>query len=89
MPIHEEGIKQGTRAAWSLWEMFYGGNYSEYQYVTFDAYFSFKQIDIDNSTALFEKLHPDSDFIDVLDRMNGIRTIMSRQVWRLIGLVEK
>jgi len=88
MPIHEEGIRQGTRAAWSLWEKFYGGNYSEYQYLTLDAYHSFKQIDNDSSPALFKKLHPNSDFIDVLSRMNGIRTIMLRQVWRLIEFVE-
>lgn len=87
-PIHEEGIRQNARAGWALWEMFYGGNYSDYQYVTLDAYYSFKQIENDITSPLFEKLHPNKDFNDVLKKANSIRSIVTREVWRLLEFVE-
>jgi hypothetical protein len=87
-PIHEEGIKQNARAGWALWEKFYGGNYSDFQYVTFDAYYSFKQIEDDITPPLFKKLHPNKDFNDVLKSANNIRTIVSREIWRILAFVE-
>jgi hypothetical protein len=89
MPIHEEGIRQKFRAGWSLWEKFYGGDYSDYQYMTFDAYYSFKQIENDITAPLYEKLNPRGDFNQVLAKANGIRTIVTREVWRLIEFVER
>jgi len=89
MPIHEEGIKQNTRAGWALWEKAYGGDYEDYQYITLDAYYSFKQIEDYNSPALFDKLHPNKDFNQVLTDIRKVRTMVSREVWRLIAYVEK
>lgn len=89
MPIHEEGIKQKVRAGWSLWEKNYGGNYSDFVYMTLDAYYSFKQIETDITAPLYEKLNPGGDFSVVLGKANAIRTIVSREVWRLLEFVEK
>lgn len=89
MPIHEEGIRQKIRAGWSLWEKLYGGNYSDYQYMTLDAYYSFRQIENDITTPLFEKLNPGGDFSKALGKANNIRTIVSREVWSLLEFVEK
>lgn len=88
MPIHEEGIKQNARAGWALWEKFYGGNFADFQYVTLDSYYSFKQIENDNTASLFNKLFPNKDFNDVLKKANSTRTIVSREVWRLLEFVE-
>jgi hypothetical protein len=88
MPLHDEGIKQNLRAGWSLWEKFYGGNFADFQYITLDEYYTFKQIDSDITEPLFKKLNPNRNFSDVLMNINGFRTIVTREVWRLLEFVE-
>lgn len=87
-PLHEAAIKKKTRASWSLWQKFYG-DFTDYQYITLDEYYSFKQSESEEMGDVFNDLHPDKDWDTTLRYADEIRTLAWREVWRLVKYVDE
>lgn len=84
-PIHNESIRSGRTAGWSLWSMLFPrGDGLPYQYLTLNAFSEYSYaFDLDFSIP-FSSIHPDKDFSDTQEKTWQSRTIVRTELWDLI-----
>ncbi|HKJ42684.1 MAG TPA: hypothetical protein VKA27_11360 [Sunxiuqinia sp.] len=89
-PVHQEFVKNGTRAGWSIWQTLYPNGAGEpYQYVTVDDYNSFAQLGQADFQAAFKKAHGDEDVSELLKETDQARTLEKSELWELLDIVVK
>jgi hypothetical protein len=89
-PIHNESIRSGRTAGWSLWSLLFPrGNGLPYQYLTLNAFSEYAYaFELDFSIP-FSHIHPDKDYAETLEKTRKTRTIMRTELWDLIDYVIK
>ena len=89
-PIHNESIRLGRTAGWSLWSMLFPrGDGLPYQYLTLNAFSEYEYaFELDFSIP-FSHIHPDKDYAEIQDKTWKTRTIVRTELWDLIDYVIK
>lgn len=89
-PIHQEFVKAGTRAGWSLWQTIYpNGDGEPFQYVTVDDYNNFAQLGQADFQAAVQKAHAGEDIDQLMQETNNARTLEKSELWELLDMVMK
>ena len=89
-PIHNESIRSGRTAGWSLWSMLFPrGDGLPYQYLTLNAFSEYAYaFELDFSIP-FNSIHPDKDYAEITEKTLQSRTIVRTELWDLIDYVIK
>lgn len=89
-PMHQEFVKAGTRAGWSLWQTLYpNGSGEPFQFVTVDDYNNFAQLGQADFQGVFQKVHAGEDVDEVMGSTNNTRTLEKSELWELVDIVMK
>lgn len=84
-PVHNEFIKAGSRAGWSLWGRVFPSGYSmDYQYVTVNYFANWAQIGTADYGAAFSKAHPGKDAQPLMDKTNDSRVLVKSELWEVV-----
>lgn len=87
-PMHQEFIKSGTRAGWSLWTAIYPrGTETDFQFVTVNYFKDFSQIGAANMAEAFKKAHPDKDQQTELGKVAATREMVRTELWEVVDRV--
>ncbi|RKD92824.1 hypothetical protein [Mangrovibacterium diazotrophicum] len=87
-PIHEQFIKAGTRAGWSLWGRVYPSGYGlDYQYITVNDFKDFSQLGQADYNAAMKAAHPGEDMGKISQETNETRELVRSELWELIDAV--
>ena len=89
-PVHEQFVKAGQSAGWSLWtELFPSGYGLDYQYATVDYFSDFSQIGMADFNAAFKAAHPTGDMDELMKQTNDSRTLVRSELWEVLDQVFK
>jgi hypothetical protein len=86
-PLHQHRIKNGQLRSWAMYGMkFPFGTDEKYDYVTFNAYDQFTQLEdpYGNAAQLLIKLHPNMKPEDLARQTNSARKLVRSEVWELV-----
>lgn len=84
-PVHQEFIKAGTRAGWSLWGRVYPSGYGlDYQYVTVNDFSDFSQIGKADYMSAFQNAHNGKDVDKLMKETNEDRELVKSELWELL-----
>jgi hypothetical protein len=87
-PVHQEFIKAGTRAGWSLWSsVFPSGSGADYQYVTANFFSDFSKIGAADYTDAFKKAHAGKDVDELNVKTGNSRDLVRSELWEVIDSV--
>lgn len=83
-PMHQEMVKQGKKAGWSLYWVLYGDR-SECDYYTVDSYRGLDQLNTDRAYAdHFATVHPGKSWDEAEARTSASRTMVRSELWQWI-----
>lgn len=85
-PIHEEAIKRGERAHWSLW-MNWPLKEGQAEFVTVDGFVNGTQLTGSGSEDLFSVVHPSLSADETYAKIEKARTLSSAELWELVESV--
>jgi hypothetical protein len=85
-PIHEEAIRQGLMASWSVWYK-WPFEENDQRYVVMNGFGDYPQMSQLDYADLFRKVHPEQDMDEIWDQVAGIRKNTSVQIWRLLDSI--
>jgi hypothetical protein len=89
-PMAESMVQAGVTSGWSVNVMVLpGGTNMPFQAVTVDIYPSWDAVFTGNShvTEHFKKAHPDMEFGTTMERIDSVRTIVSRELFTVADMV--
>lgn len=87
-PIHEELVKSGEWAGWSVWaNIFPRGTNESHQFVTVDYYSDFSKIGMANYMNAFEKVHPGEDWNEYATTVEKSRDMVLSELWEVVDMV--
>ncbi|MGW8317000.1 MAG: hypothetical protein ACWGNV_15495 [Bacteroidales bacterium] len=84
-PMHEEGIRRGERAHWSIWSN-WPYDKGQATYTTVDGYADAAQLTAEG-TDLFSAVHPDLNMEQVSEKIMKLRYLESSEIWELVDSV--
>jgi hypothetical protein len=91
-PIHQELIERTSQTGWFVVELQFEGAEAPYQYMTIRPFADWSYLDPAAETNSFQEAfdaaHPDRSIAEVVEQTSGTRTIVRREVWRLVDSVE-
>jgi len=87
-PIHEQFVKAGTRAGWSLWGRVYPSGYGlDYQYLTVNDFKDFSQLGKADYNAAVKAAHPGESMNEIGKKTNETRELVRSELWELVDAV--
>jgi hypothetical protein len=89
-PLAESMVKAGVNSGWSVNELILpGGDNQPFQAVTVDVYPSWDAVFTERSHVRehFQKVHPDMEFGTTMERIDNVRTIVSRKLYTVADMV--
>lgn len=87
-PIHEELVKSGEWAGWSVWaNVFPRGTNEPHQFATVDYYSDFSKLGTADYMGAFEKAHPDEDWDNYTSTLQKARDIVLSELWEVVDMV--
>lgn len=84
-PLHEEGIKRGLRAHWSIWNIWPYDN-GQATYTTVDGYADAAQFTAEGQDY-FSEVHPNLNADEVSEKIMKLRRMESSEIWQLVDAV--
>lgn len=91
-PIHQGLIERTSQTAWHVVQLQFTGAEAPYQYMTIRPFADWSYLDPAAETnsfqAAFEAAHPDRSIAEVAEQTSETRTIVRREVWRLVDSVD-
>jgi hypothetical protein len=79
--MHQELVDQGKRFSWALYEVHFGDR-SKCDFYTVTTMLGLEQLNVDPSyDKIFQQVHPDDDFMDVMVRTGASRTRVATELW--------
>lgn len=89
-PIHQEFIKAGSRAGWSLWsEVFPAGSGSDYQFITANYFSDFMKIGTADYNDAIKKAHAGKDTDAMGVKTANSRDLVRSELWQVLDSVWK
>lgn len=89
-PIHQEFIKAGSRAGWSLWnEVYPAGSGSDYQYITANYFSEFTKIGTADYNAAINKAHAGKDIDAMGVKTTNSRDLVRSELWQVLDSLWK
>ena len=87
-PIHEELVKSGEWAGWSVWaNIFPRGTSEPYRFVTVDYYSDFSKMGTADYMGAFKKAHPDEDWDKYAETVGKSREMVLSELWEVVDRV--
>lgn len=87
-PIHEELVKSGEWAGWSVWaNIFPRGTSEPHQFVTVDYYSDFSKIGTVDYMGAFKKAHPEEDWDNYATNVEKSREMVLSELWEVVDMV--
>lgn len=86
--IHQERLKRGDIVAWELFQVYFQGADSEYNYVTVNVYENFKKLNQSFSEELVTEVLPDLDIDEFFNKTNESRTLVKTEVYSQVSSLE-
>lgn len=87
-PIHQELKNSNKMASWSLWNLWFY-THSDYNYITMNEFYEYKDIDSYNYSEAFEKVHKGQDLSLIMKNTVDARTSSKTELWELVDYVVK
>ncbi|MEF8938236.1 MAG: hypothetical protein V5A22_00210 [Salinivenus sp.] len=91
-PVHRQMIEQSGQQSWFLVERQYADANDPYQYMTIQPYASWSDVEPGTRSqaieSAFQEVHPDAVASEIGERVQETRTVVRREVWRLVDSVE-
>lgn len=89
-PVHNEFIKAGSRAGWSLWsQVFPAGSASDYQFITANYFSDFKKVGSADYTDAFNKAHAGENMAELDSITANSRELVRSELWEILDVVWK
>lgn len=87
-PVHEELVKAGLKAGWSVWRVVYpGGSDTDYQFIVVDDLSEFSQITMVDYESAFGKVHSGKNLNVLMEQTNKSRILVSSELWESLDSV--
>ena len=87
-PMHQTLKESGKMANWSLWNLWFY-THSDYNYLTMNEFYEYKDIDSYNYSEVFEIVHKGKDLDSMMKSTGDARTSNKTELWELIDYVVK
>ena len=85
-PIHSELQKTSKMASWSLWDLWFY-SHTKYNFVTFNEFYEFSDIDSYNYSEVFQKVHQGKDLTAFMRNTAEARKSEKTELWELVDFV--
>jgi len=86
-PVFEVTIAAGVKSSWSVWQKFVGIGSFDYVVVnTYSEFGKWRTVWPPTQKAMHE-VHPDMSHMDILKQFDAARSIESRELWKLLDVV--
>lgn len=85
-PLHQELYKESKMADWSLWNLWFY-SHRNYNYITLNAFYDYKDINTYNYSEIFEKVHQGKDLNEFMKETFEARKSVKTELWELIDFV--
>ncbi len=85
-PIHESLQRDNKMANWSLWNLWFY-THSDYNYITMNEFYEYKDIDSYNYSETFEIVHKGKDLESMMRNTSDARTSYKAELWELVDFV--
>ena len=82
--VHQELIKAGKRKSWSLYGVGFTGTGNEYNYVTFNVYDKYGDLENPYPAEFLAKAYPNMGLSEVISRVTTVRKLVRSELWTLI-----
>jgi hypothetical protein len=87
-PVFDQAVKEGKVAGWGLWQLrFPSGEDMPFNFATGDFYNDFDKIDQNQIGEVYQQVHQEKDMNEILKEMNETKSMVKRELWRLIDYV--
>jgi hypothetical protein len=88
-PVHQQFIKDGSRAGWALWQAVYpSGAGMEYQYVTSNYISDFSKLMSADYNEAFTAAHPGGNTDKLMEDTDKSRVLVKSELWQLLDITE-
>lgn len=91
-PIHQEFVERSSQTGWFVVQLQFTGAEAPYQYMVIRPFADWSYLNPAAETgsfqAAFETAHPDRSLAEIAEETSETRSIVRREVWRLVDSVE-